>query len=160
MKQNLNKKGFTLIELLVVIAIIGILAAITVVSVSGPRNKATDTKRLSELRQVASVMEQYWGDKTNYNSSGAAITAWTGAASLETMLSYLGTPLPTSGDTSQTYKVGSCVGTATTINTSLGTGTAAAGYVLYVESKADTANYIYCKQGANCGTKATTAVCP
>lgn len=156
MKQNF-KKGFTLIELLVVIAIIGILAAITVVSVSGPRNKATDTKRLSELRQVAGVMEQYWGDKTNYNATGVELTGWSGGATtdLDAMLSYLGTPLPESGDSSQEYKVGSCNGT--TLATTLGTG--ATGYMLYVESKSSTGSYIYCKNGANCGYVATASIC-
>lgn len=57
------KKGFTLIELLVVIAIIGILAALIMVSVAGARQKALDTQLKTNLRSVASALEQYAADQ-------------------------------------------------------------------------------------------------
>ena len=53
----MNKKGFTLIELLVVIAIIGLLSTIAVVSFSDARAKARDAKRLSDVRQLAGLIE-------------------------------------------------------------------------------------------------------
>lgn len=52
-------KGFTLIELLVVIAIIGLLASIVLVSLNTARQKARDTRRLSDIRQVALALELY-----------------------------------------------------------------------------------------------------
>ncbi len=135
MKQNF-KKGFTLIELLVVIAIIGILAAITVVSVQGPRNKANDTKTLSNLRQTASVLEQYYGDTGGYpiiTPAASEVGASWGA--LSTAVVAYGTPLPTS--TNPIYRIRST----------------ASGYCLWADTAdANDTNMIRCKGGAQCAT--------
>ncbi len=61
-----GEKGFTLIELLVVIAIIGILATIVLVSLNTARQKARDTRRASDLRQVALALEMYYDDNSTY----------------------------------------------------------------------------------------------
>jgi len=61
-----KEKGFTLIELLVVIAIIGILAGIVLVSMGGARSQARDVKRMSDLRQLISAQELYYGNNEAY----------------------------------------------------------------------------------------------
>lgn len=53
------KRAFTLVELLVVIAIIGILASIVTVSLSSSQVRARDTKRISELTQLAKLIKIY-----------------------------------------------------------------------------------------------------
>lgn len=52
-------RGFTLIEILVVIAIIGILAGITLVALGGARNKARDSRIISEMSQLRSAAILY-----------------------------------------------------------------------------------------------------
>lgn len=54
------RKSFTLIELLVVIAIIGVLASIVLVSLNSARQRARDARRLSDVRQLQTVLELYF----------------------------------------------------------------------------------------------------
>ena len=80
-----RERGFTLIELLVVIAIIGILATIVLISLNTARQKARDTRRISDLRQVALALEMYYDDNGAYPGDAEAATCddW---AAMETAL--------------------------------------------------------------------------
>ncbi len=64
-----KQRGFTLVELLVVIAIIGLLSTIGVVSLNSARAKARDAKRLSDIRQMISVLEIYYDSFQRYPNS-------------------------------------------------------------------------------------------
>ncbi len=69
-KNSSNKgKGFTLIELLIVMAIIGILSTFLLVNFVGIRQRARDTERKSNLRQVQSALELYRADLGSYPTS-------------------------------------------------------------------------------------------
>jgi len=63
----LSKKGdgFTLIELLVVIAIIGLLSTLAVVSLNSARGKARDAKRVSDIKQLSTIIEMEAIDSSN-----------------------------------------------------------------------------------------------
>jgi prepilin-type N-terminal cleavage/methylation domain-containing protein/prepilin-type processing-associated H-X9-DG protein len=69
-----KRHGFTLIELLVVIAIIAILAAILFPVFAKAREKARQTKCLSNQRQIALAFMMYAQD--NNESLPVATTAW------------------------------------------------------------------------------------
>lgn len=64
MKKN-RKEGFTLIEMLVVIAMIGLLSAVILVALGPSRNKAKDTRIISDVNQARSVMEAEYNPITN-----------------------------------------------------------------------------------------------
>lgn len=67
--MNEKEKGFTLIELLVVIIIIGILAAIAIPVFMNQRQKAVDSSVQSDLRSIATAVEDYWVEKQSYPTS-------------------------------------------------------------------------------------------
>jgi len=86
-----NRKGFTLIELLVVIAIIGVLSGIVLVSLGGARSKARDAKRQSDIRQVSTAQEMYYGDNEAYFTAAAQ----DGTPAIGIYLGALNDPQPT-----------------------------------------------------------------
>lgn len=60
------RRGFTLIELLVVISIIGLLSSIVLTSLESARLKARDSKRKSDIIQIARALKLYYDDFGNY----------------------------------------------------------------------------------------------
>ncbi|MEI7620482.1 MAG: prepilin-type N-terminal cleavage/methylation domain-containing protein [Candidatus Falkowbacteria bacterium] len=63
------KKAFTLIELLVSIAIIGAIISISMVSFSNVRQKARDTKRISDIKLIQKSLENYYRNEGSYPAS-------------------------------------------------------------------------------------------
>jgi len=59
-------KAFTLIELLVVIAIIGILATVSIISLSNARAKSRDAKRAGDMKQIQTALELFFNDNNRY----------------------------------------------------------------------------------------------
>lgn len=101
MNNNKNKKSFTLVELLVVVAIIGLIATIVLVALNGPRQRARDAKRTTDLKALANALEMYYNDYGVYpygtlggsidSRDGFCLEKSTGFASL--MASYI-SPIP------------------------------------------------------------------
>lgn len=61
MINNIKEKyAFTLIELLIVITIIGILMAIGASTFIGSRRAARDSRRLGDIKNVVTALEQYY----------------------------------------------------------------------------------------------------
>ena len=67
-----NKKGFTLIELLVVIAIIGLLSTLAVVALTSARQKARDSKRVADMKQLQTAMEMVFSEQASYAVAGCS----------------------------------------------------------------------------------------
>ena len=63
-----RQAGFTLIELLIVVVILGLLVAIAVPKFSYTKEKAYVSSMKSDLRNLATAQENYWGDNATYYS--------------------------------------------------------------------------------------------
>lgn len=60
------KKGFTLIELIVVMAILAIITLVGLGSYQSTQQKARDSRRKSDLKQIAGALEFYYNDYGQY----------------------------------------------------------------------------------------------
>ena len=79
-----TKKGFTLIELLVVIAIIGLLATLSVVALNNARERARDSRRVSDIKQIQTALELYFNANDSYPESTSTGEAHEELTELET----------------------------------------------------------------------------
>lgn len=61
-----KKSGFTLIEMLVVIAIIGLLSSVVVIGLTGAREKARDSRRITDINQIQNKLELSYSAQTGY----------------------------------------------------------------------------------------------
>lgn len=76
--------GFTLIELLIVIAILSMLSALLVPNYMSARERARDTQRKNDLKQIQKAFEMYRQDQTTPAYPAALPTAgecWSSEAS-------------------------------------------------------------------------------
>ena len=111
--RSASEKGFTLIELLVVVAIIGILAAIAIPQYATYKQQAADSKAKSDLHNMATAMEAYYGSNNNsYSSADLATlktygfrqsTAVNDTVQNQTATSYDLSATPTGGTNSWTF---------------------------------------------------------
>jgi len=62
-KKISKDKGFTLIELLVVIGIVGVLTSLVAFNFQQARQRARDTQRKFELKQLQNALELYKNDQ-------------------------------------------------------------------------------------------------
>ncbi len=72
--KNKSGKGFTLIELLVVVAILGVLATITMVSLSDARARSRDARRVQDMKTLQDALALYQTRVTLYPDASTAIT--------------------------------------------------------------------------------------
>jgi prepilin-type N-terminal cleavage/methylation domain-containing protein len=68
-----NRFGFTLIELLIVVAIIAILAAIAIPNFLAAQVRAKVTRTKAELRTLATALESYYVDYSNWPQDGTEV---------------------------------------------------------------------------------------
>ncbi len=103
----MKKKGFTLIELLVVIAIVGLLATLSVVALSNARERARDSRRVSDIKQIQTALELYFDAENKYppqteiaSSTGDILTGSIASGDITFMNPIPTAPTPVDGDCS------------------------------------------------------------
>ena len=71
-------KGFTLIELLISMALLGLLTTVTLVAINPVKRIAEgrDTKRIADLKQIASVVEAYGTTNSFYPVMTEVYNGW------------------------------------------------------------------------------------
>jgi len=59
MSPKNKQPGFTIVELFIVIVVIAILAAITIVTYSGIKNRAQDSRRLQDVQSIVAALDAH-----------------------------------------------------------------------------------------------------
>lgn len=95
MNRPIFKRAFTLVEMLIVIAIIALLAGIIMTSLTGSKSKSRDGKRIADINQIQSALEQYFDRCGQYPaqlnvSQGAGVCP--ASVTLATFISTIPTP--------------------------------------------------------------------
>lgn len=85
-KSLKNDSGFTLIELLVVIIILGILASITIVSVSTARSNAVERACQTDAVNIRQALDQYFIDNAGTFPSATGTNSYYTAANLSALI--------------------------------------------------------------------------
>ncbi len=74
-----RKNGFTLIELLTVVGIISLLASVIMSSLGSAKERARDTRRISDMKQIQVALELYYTDNGSYpTTSDNDCSGWDG----------------------------------------------------------------------------------
>ena len=74
MRPSRTRQGFTLIELLMVVVIIGILAAMAIPKFQNTKGKAYAASLKSDLKNVASMQEDYFYYNETYAANVSALS--------------------------------------------------------------------------------------
>lgn len=77
------KRGFTLIEMLVVVSLIGVLTTLVAANLNSARERARDTQRKSDLRNLETSLRLFYQDYQKFPdaSSGVIVGCGTGGGS-------------------------------------------------------------------------------
>jgi len=123
-QQSFKKRGFTLVEILVIVVIIGVLASLSFITLNSVRGKARDAKRISDIRQIQSILEMYRNNNDTYPSiltPGASLVGPNGQTYISRIPNALSVPdgdcvsddyIYTSSDPANTYTITYCLGGA------------------------------------------------
>ena len=70
------KKGFTLIELLVVVSLIGVLSTLVIANLNSARERARDTQRKSDLKNIQTALRLYYNDQGVFPTKTVVDALW------------------------------------------------------------------------------------
>lgn len=77
LKKDVTKPhGFTIVELLIVIVVIGIIAAISIVAFNGVQQRARDTARITDMKNLAKSLELYALENDTYPVRSPSASSW------------------------------------------------------------------------------------